>query len=386
MKVERAWLQDHRTQAVFRLLESSGHQAFVVGGCVRNALIDLPVSDVDFATDATPDEVLALAQGASMRAIPTGLAHGTVTLVPDGQSFEVTTFRKDVETDGRHAVVSFSKDVETDAQRRDFTVNALYASADGTLLDPLGGLPDLDARIIRFIGDPFDRIREDALRMLRFFRFYAWYGDPTQGLDPDGLAAVAQQVERAGALSRERVGAEMKKLLSAPDPAPAVAAMGACGLLSALLPGAAPSALAPLIAVEDTAPLSWHRRLAALGGENADDRLRLSRADAAHLAGIRAALAADEPPSVAAYRHSPEVARDATLIRAAALLMQPPQDLEAAIAIGSREIFPLRGGDLSDHLSPGPAMGRALKGLEEEWIASGFALSRDELLANLTKG
>ena len=172
-----------------------GHAILFVGGCVRNALLGRPVADIDLATDARPEAVIALAKGAGLNPVPTGIAHGTITVVAAGQPFQVTTFRRDVETFGRHAVVAFSDDIAEDAARRDFTLNALYALPDGTVVDPLGGLPDLRAGRVRFVGDPAARIAEDYLRILRFFRMTAWYGDPAAGLDRDSLAACAARQE-----------------------------------------------------------------------------------------------------------------------------------------------------------------------------------------------
>ena len=168
------WLKDTRAQRVCRVLGDAGHQIYFVGGCVRNALLGLPDSDVDMSTDATPTRVMALASDAGIKAIPTGIDHGTVTLVVNGAPFEVTTFRRDVATDGRRAVVAFSTDIADDAARRDFTMNALYADAAGRLIDPLDGIEDLHAGRVRFILNPDDRIKEDYLRTLRFFRFSAW--------------------------------------------------------------------------------------------------------------------------------------------------------------------------------------------------------------------
>jgi poly(A) polymerase len=221
MKVSGDWLTRAETQDVLALLAAPGHRALPVGGCVRNALIGAPVADVDIATDALPETVIGLARAAGLKAVPTGIAHGTVTVVAGGLPFEITTFRRDVETFGRHAAIAFSTRIEEDAARRDFTMNALYACADGTVIDPLGGLPDALARRLRFVGSAPDRIREDYLRILRFFRFTAWYGDPAEGPDAEGLAACAALADGIDGLSRERIGAEMKKLLSAPDPAPA---------------------------------------------------------------------------------------------------------------------------------------------------------------------
>ena len=237
MKLTGDWIERPATQAVCRMIEQGGYQALFVGGCVRNAILGASVNDIDIATDAHPETVISLAGAAGLKPVPTGLEHGTVTVVSDHVPHEVTTFRRDVETFGRHAVVAYSEDVAEDARRRDFTMNALYARPDGTVIDPLNGLRDLQARHVRFIDDPEQRIREDYLRILRFFRFHAWYGDPVAGLDPEGLGAVATHADRLSDLSRERVGAEIVKLLSAPDPAPSVAAMRACGVLVAVLPG-----------------------------------------------------------------------------------------------------------------------------------------------------
>jgi poly(A) polymerase len=180
------------------MLERAGHAALFVGGCVRNALLGQGVTDIDIATDATPEEVLALAAGAGLKAVPTGAEHGTVTVVSGHFPYEVTTFRRDVETDGRRAVVAFSRDIAEDAARRDLTINALYARSDGLVLDPGGhGLADLAARRVRFVGDPAVRIAEDFLRILRFFRFHAWYGDPARGLDSGGARGLRGGARRA---------------------------------------------------------------------------------------------------------------------------------------------------------------------------------------------
>ena len=205
-RITENWIKDQAAQKVCAMLTDAGKQAWFVGGCVRNALLGAPVSDLDISTDARPEEVIALAAAAGLKPVPTGIDHGTVTVVVDRHPFEVTTFRRDVETDGRRAVVAFADTMEEDASRRDFTMNALYAAPDGTVVDPLGGLPDLEARRVRFIGDPHDRIREDYLRILRFFRFHAWYG--SDGLDRDGYAACAELSDGLENLSKERVGQE----------------------------------------------------------------------------------------------------------------------------------------------------------------------------------
>ncbi|MFZ1479437.1 MAG: CCA tRNA nucleotidyltransferase, partial [Paracoccaceae bacterium] len=253
MKVSGQWLERAETQKVCSALRDAGWQALPVGGCVRNALLGVPVADVDIATDARPETVSDLAKKAGFKVVPTGIEHGTVTVIAGGVPYEITTFRRDVETDGRRAVVAFSDRLEDDAARRDFTMNALYALPDGTVIDPLGGIADLKARRVRFVGDAGTRIREDYLRILRFFRFHAWYGDSGAGLDADGLAACAELSAGIETLSSERLGAEMRKLLAAADPAPAVAAMAQAGVLRQVLPGADHRALAPLVHLEEGA-------------------------------------------------------------------------------------------------------------------------------------
>jgi len=380
MKLQADWRDAPGTRSVMGLLTGAGHGAWFVGGCVRNGLIGAPVHDIDITTDARPDKVVALAQAAGIKAVPTGIDHGTVTLVASGRPFEITTLRRDLTTDGRRATVAFTDRLEEDAARRDFTMNALYAKADGTVLDPNGeGLFDLAARRLRFIGRPEDRIAEDYLRILRFFRFHAWYADPAGGIDAEGLAACAALSDGIAHLSRERVGAEMKKLLTAPDPVPAVAAMAQSGVLAQTLPGADARLLPILIAFED-APPDPIRRLAALGGEDVGNRLRLSKAERNRLEALRLEMAAATPPGALAYAHGADTARDIVLLRAALFETPPDPAAEAEIAKGATAIFPVKPADLMPDLQ-GPALGETLKALEARWIASGFTLTRDELLS-----
>jgi len=380
MKITGAWLTRPETQAVCAMLTGAGYRALVVGGCVRNALLGLAVHDVDIATDALPQTVTDLAEAAGLRAVPTGFDHGTVTVVAGGIGHEVTTFRRDVATDGRRATVAFSTLISDDAARRDLTVNALYATSAGEVIDPLGALPDVLARRVRFVGDAGARITEDRLRILRFFRFHAIYGDPEGGLDPEGLAACAANADGIEQLSRERVGVEIAKLLAARDPAPAVAAMARAGILVRVLPGADPRALAPLVHFEAGLAPRWQRRLAVLGGQDVAQRLRLARKDAAALAEVRAEIGALRTPAELGYRHGAALATDIVLARAAVLAVPPPAGWSGDIARGAAAEFPLAAADLMPALH-GPALGARLKALESRWIDSGFALSRAQLLA-----
>ncbi|MFC5739045.1 CCA tRNA nucleotidyltransferase [Sinirhodobacter huangdaonensis] len=380
MRLTGAWIEAAHVQRVLAMLAAGGHLAFLVGGCVRNAALGTAVSDIDIATDARPEQVVALAEAAGLRAVPTGIEHGTVTVIADHEPHEITTFRRDIETFGRHATVAFSTRIEEDAARRDFTMNALYARADGTVLDPLGeGLADLAARRLRFVGDPGQRIREDYLRILRFFRFTAWYGAPEEGFDAEGLAACAMLAEGIERLSRERVGHEMRKLLGAPDPAPAVAAMATTGILPHVLPGADPAALAPLVHLEAGQPADPIRRLAVLGGTDPAERLRLSKPEARRLERLREGALSGAGPAVLGYRLGARDGLDAVLLQAALTGTPLAETSRNRVDFGAAQRFPVQAADLMPALQ-GAALGARLKELEARWIGSGFALDRAALL------
>ncbi len=385
MKVTGDWLTAAPTQAVCAMLETHGHQALLVGGCVRNALLGVPVNDIDISTDAHPERVMELAKSAGLNVIPTGIEHGTITVVADGIPHEITTFRHDVETDGRRAVVAFSNNVEDDARRRDFTMNALYATSDGTVVDPLDGIADLKARRLRFIDNAEDRIREDYLRILRYFRFHAYYGDPSEGMDPEALAAIASNIDGLASLSRERVGSETVKLMAAPDPAPAVAAMRQIGVLTVILPGTDDRALAPLVHLEEMSavPIDPIRRLTVLGGEGIAEALRLSKKTARHRDVLRNGLESSDSPGALGYRFGEEAATSILLLRAAMFESPLMPDALTAAKIGASAEFPIRPADLIDRFQ-GAALGNALKELESAWIASEFSLSKAELLETLS--
>lgn len=357
--------------------------AWFVGGCVRDALYGLEVADVDMATPLLPEEVIALLEAAGIRAIPTGISHGTVTAVVDSVPIEITTFRADIATHGRHAEVAFTADMRTDASRRDFTMNALYADAGGHVVDPLGGLPDLLARKVRFIGDPRQRIREDYLRILRFFRFHVWYG--AGEIDAAGLVAVAELADGIKRLARERIGWEFRRILAAPDPVAVISLMEGAGVLERCLPGADPSALAPLIKAEadaDSCP-DWIARLSALGGADPVAALRLSRAEAMALRRIHQALAEEMPVAQQAWRYGADAARRAALLSLAGS-GTIPANIEAEIARGTASRFPLEARDLmASGMAPGPELGRALARAEKAWLASDFTMEKEALLGQV---
>ena len=359
------------------MLTDAGHQAYFVGGCVRDALIGRAGSDIDVTTDALPDQVIALAKAARLRAIPTGVEHGTVTVI-SGRPFEVTTFRRDVETDGRHAVVAFAKTLEEDAARRDLTINALYADSEGRVFDPVGGAADLQDRRLRFIGVAKDRIREDYLRSLRYFRFYAWFGDPDRGPDPDALAAISANLVGLDTVSKERIGAEVLKMLSAPDPAPAVAIMAQTGALARILPGADPVAMGPLVMLEGDWTPNPIRRLAALISNDNGDNLRLSRRNARGLDLIFKAARSGMPAHEAGYRLGADMGFDAVLVNAALMATPIGDGAHDAVLAGAAAKFPVSAADLTP--LEGPALGEKLKSLEADWIASRFQKTKASLL------
>jgi poly(A) polymerase len=397
------WLDRPETQVVLAALAAGGFAARAVGGAVRNALVGRPVADVDIATDARPKEVMRAAKAAGLKAIPTGLAHGTVTVVAGGRPYEITTLRRDVETRGRHATVAFTDDWAEDARRRDFTLNALYCSADGSLLDPLGGYPDLAARRVRFIGDARKRIREDYLRILRFFRLTADFAEGPA--DAEGLAACVRERAGLGILSAERVRAELLRLLAAPRGPEIAGLMQEYGLLPSVL-GAAPrpTLLARLAAIEAALGVAPDPmlRLAALAVEIAEDagrlrdRLRLSNDEAAKLMRASGPGADIGPPGREAqakawlYRHGTAAYRERLLLdwtRSAA----PP---DSAAWRGRLDLpnrwqpprFPLTGADVRAHNVPaGRRVGEILRALEDGWIAEVFAADETALRARLEK-
>jgi len=381
LPADTAWLQDPNAHAVYDALAVDGGDVFFVGGCVRDALLSVPGADVDLSTSWKPQDVMRLAKAAGLKAVPTGIDHGTITVVSGGHGFEVTTFRRDVETDGRRAVVAFSTDIADDARRRDFTLNALYATRNGRVVDPLGGVGDCLNRRIRFIEDAAHRIQEDYLRILRYFRFHAWYSDPAAGFDPDALDAISANSGGLETLSAERTGSEMMRLLSAPDPTPAIAVMRQTGCLSRVLAGSDDRLLGPVVHLYESigARPDPVVRLASLGGTDVAERLRLSRAQARHLNDVTQAAYGMSPLPEVAYRKGNDVALAAAVIRSA-LAQMPlnPRDLEA-IKTASEAEFPVTAADLMPSYQ-GPALGKKLSDLEARWIASGFALTRGELL------
>ncbi len=419
------WMNDPATEAVLRALAADGAEIRFVGGCVRDAAVGRPVKDIDIATPDRPEAVTALLERAGIKAVPTGLAHGTVTAVADGRPFEVTTLRRDLETDGRHARVEFTDDWLADASRRDLTFNALSLRPSGELFDPFDGLADLQAGRVRFVGEPRARIEEDVLRLLRFFRFYAHFGKPPP--DEAALAACTALAPKLPDLSGERVQSELFKLLAAPDPAPVLALMRDRDVLKHLLPeataidrlaglvrvenasikpaqkaaqtseAAPPKAAEPKTAEAIAAKPDSLRRLAALlvGGEGAarrvGERLKLSGADRERL--VQLGDASDLVPSLdererrlRLYRFGPTLFRDRALLGWAIAPKSDGDSWHGLVAMAEAPIpeFPLKGRDaLELGLAAGPEVGRLLAAVERWWTEGDFRADRKACLARL---
>ena len=404
-----AWFQSTGLGKVFGLLNADGGEVRVVGGAIRNTLMDEAVGDVDLATTVLPLDVIARAKAAKIRAIPTGIDHGTVTLVIDGQGFEVTTLRTDIKPMGRHAEVAFGEDWQADAERRDFTVNALYADHTGQVHDPVGGMADIESRTIRFIGEAEKRIEEDYLRILRFFRFFARYGGGRP--DADGLRACVRHREKLNTLSAERIWKELKSLLSAPDPGRSLLWMRQSGILTLLLPETEKwgiDAVAGLIAAESASGWSVDPLLRlmamvppdAVRMEALAARLKMSKAEAARLKdwALTTAPQPDTPGTVLdrlIYRHGKTPVSDRLRLSQAAIRARPANEIDdktlSDMASFSKLLsraekferpkFPLNGKDLlSAGLEPGEAMGQRLAAAETKWVESNFVLDHQTLL------
>lgn len=404
------WFNAPDLKQALALLNAEGGEGRIAGGAVRNSLMGIPIADVDLATTLKPEEVIARAKTAGIKAIPTGIEHGTVTLVIKGRPFEVTTLRRDVTTDGRRAEVAFTDDWQEDASRRDLTINGLYADEKGEVIDLVEGLADIETRTVRFIGDAETRIREDYLRILRYFRFFAFYGSGRP--DAAALRAMAREKDGLKRLSAERVWSELKKLLSAKDPGRALLWMRTAGILTLILPETekwgideVPGLIAaerafgwtpdPLLRLAAMVPPDVER-LAAMA-----QRLRLSKQEAAFLDGWASSPQIPEKIAATAFRRMlyrsgkggmivrlklqlaivrakadgdtallPEVARLTALLHAAETWVKP--------------VFPLSGADVLERGSaPGPRVGEILSILEEEWVAGDFHADRAALLARL---
>ena len=399
-KIDQPWLQKPSLQTLLSLLQEGGEEARVNGGAVRNAIMGMPVNDVDVSTTLVPRDVMLRAKAAGYKVVPTGIEHGTVTVVIDGDAFEVTTLRNDLETDGRHAKVLYGRDWEVDARRRDLTMNALYCDADGKVYDPLGGMPDVLSKTVRFIDDAETRIREDYLRILRFFRFFAWYGQFRP--DAEGLKACARLKEELASLSVERIWMELSKLFAAPDPSRAILWMRQTGVLTAVLPESEKwgiDNMQPLMRMEQEnnwAPDSLLRMMSILPPDpdkmkSLAARLKLPNKVRDRLVGWAETPKPDadwKQPEFEQWLYRQNIQGVEDTLRLSSIVTDAPAKkflrqlkwLKRYV----RPVFPIKGQDLLNQgVQAGPQVSEIMTKLENDWVESGFKPSREELLASI---
>lgn len=387
---EQKWIKSTETVAVMKALTANGAVARFVGGCVRNALLNLSVSDVDIATDSLPEETVKLLEKAGIRAVPTGIKHGTVTAVIKKKHFEITTLRSDIKTNGRHAEVAFSKSWTEDAKRRDLTINTFFADLDGTVYDPLDSFEDLKNGVIRFVGNPKKRLEEDILRLLRFFRFYAYYGRSI--LDDAALEACREKAPNLKNLSGERVRDELFKILKAPDPKAVLLLMQKNGILEHFLPEAINfNRLNQMVQLEKTYfEADALRRLAAVFGaadiKETALRLRLSNKEKNRLIAI---VTSDFYPETEKemhrfiYYNSKELFIDLVLMNWAD---DKWRDILEKATSWQVPKFPISGKDMQAiGIKKGTEIGKTLKSLENWWIENDFTADKEQLLERIEK-
>ena len=379
------WAVGGSVEVLVSALAKAGGEPRFVGGCVRDSLLGRPVHDIDIATVLLPETTLKVLQGVSIKTVPTGIDHGTVTAVFPDRSIEVTTLRRDVETDGRHATVAFTDDWFEDAARRDFTMNALFLSPDGTLTDFFHGLSDARAGKVRFVGNPADRIEEDYLRVLRYFRFLAHYGKGEP--DPDAVDACRVGASGLESLSGERLAKEFFRLLEAEDPVPALRLMEANGCLHPF--GVGPTGIDRLAALPISARNDRMLRFMALLSDDAEiaeaaiDRLRLSNADADRIHAARSGFCTSGPSvEEQLYRNGVPAVFDSAMLQMAD--GNNNNSLQQALDVANAwqaPVFPIKGQDILDMaVEPGPRIGSVLKSVEDWWIENDFRPDREECL------
>ncbi len=366
-------------RAIFDLFSHAGIDAYIVGGAVRDQLLGVPIHDVDFAVDCSPKMTLQLAIDQNVKFVETGLAHGTITLIEGGQSFEVTSFRKDVKTDGRHAETEFGGTIDEDAKRRDFTINALYMNSEGVIIDPLSGIADIKSKRLAFVGDAGARIKEDYLRILRYFRFLAHYDLQTGTEELDAIKELAVGLNR---ISGERVGHEMRKLLCGEFAYRAINAAKNADVLARIAPSFDVNKLRAWIDYESNhkLPVDWRIRLAASSHDIPQAKWRLSNDEANFIKRLQKASETKHAPAALGHILGYELAHWAVLLRAYQQDALPPANLDNDIARGMAAIFPITGRDLKNIMPEGPELGAIYKTLKRKWLAQDFTLDKDMLI------
>ena len=385
---DKVWNSDSPLKTLIHSLESSGGVAYLVGGCVRNTILGRPFTDIDIATDLLPEQVVKISKKEGYKVIQTGLSYGTVTIVNAGRKFEVTTFRSDIKTYGRKASVKFTADIKLDAMRRDFTMNSIYMNISGEIIDPLGSLDDLLEKKIKFIGNPSERIEEDNLRILRFFRFLAEFNKGRSDIDQDTMEALYKYKKEVKSLSRERIWMELKRILSVPEPQHIFSIMIEKGILDEVFPPIEIEGLSKVITAEKKYSVSPSHlvRLFSLNksiGKKWAHYVSLTSNEAKILEFIKESLVHYKDLKTVAYKFGRVVAEGWLLNYDDGFSEMIPSKISEIIDNGCNTFFPVSGVDLLEEMEEGPELGRQMEWLEDLWIKSGFTMGKKELLSKL---
>ena len=379
---ETKWLRNPSAQKLSKLYKSFGYQVLFVGGCVRNTILKMPVTDIDLATDAQPEEIIKIAKENNIRFVPTGLAHGTITLMIDNKNYQITTFRTDFDHDGRYAKVEFTESLLLDASRRDLTINALYCNHVGEVIDPLNGLDDIKKQKIKFIGNPNERIKEDNLRILRFFRFQAIYGNKNLEIDSIALEACHNHKSKLAALSKERITSELRKILSAPNPLEVIIKMNETGVLNELFQKVSIDSLEAYLKTEEKFKINinWLGRLLSLQATQEEESLKLTRCEFKFLKQTKSAIENQIHVLEFSYYNGVENGKIYSILQNFRHNIILSKNLLNQINSLATKKFPITAKDLMPEIR-GKKLGEALRSLEDRWIKSNFTLSKKDLLA-----
>ena len=387
-KLNKLWRKDLALTKVVSALESDGRQVYLVGGCVRNVILGKKIRDIDLATELLPDEVIRKAETNGFGVVLTGRSHGTVTILYSGRKFEVTTFRQDTKTDGRKAEVAFTSNIQLDARRRDFTMNSIYMKLNGEIIDPLDALSDLLSKKVRFIGDPLERIKEDRLRILRYFRFRAEFSLSSDLVDVEVRKAIFQQRSRIKFLSKERIWVEVSRILLAPKPQETFESLVEMKLLEEVFPKIDIEALKKVVQLEEFYSIepSLLNRLFSLNktlGGNWSNYVSIKAAERKILEKIRDSVENHSDLMLVAYKYGKSVAESWLMNSDSKLILIEKKLAKKTIGTAANASFPLRGKDLLNKFKRGPDIGKKLTQLESVWLKSNFKLTKRDLLKYL---
>ena len=384
MQINNEWIKNKVTQNILKIFEGADHNAYLVGGCIRNSILNIPVTDIDISTDATPQQTVDLFNRENFKVAPTGFSHGTVTVISENIPYQITTMRSDQNTDGRHADVVFSDDIKKDAERRDFTINALYADSTGKIINPIGGLEDFNPLAIKFIGDPNNRIQEDYLRILRFFRFHAQFSELVTQFDKVALDAIKKNQDGLKKLSKERIWSELKKILSTSNPARSLYKMSQLGILEIILENKNVHNLKRFNLIEKKMGLEPEpiRRLVAITENTENTFLNLSRKEAKKFSLLKGLLKKKHDPAELVYQFNREIAQSVlaiyTFYKGEKLKLSDIKKIEKACLFPC----PITGAQISKYLD-GAAVGIKIKEAQRAWINSNFKSDEAKILSDI---